>query len=1251
MPNPFANDPKARLQTTSAGIVVVGALVIVALWIVVISSIRDTREAAIDHARAEGHNLAATFADEVGRNLDGVADAMDIIARRLQAGEDPHNIADWVHQIPIVSLATIQVGVIGPDGRLLATTLDPHPKPIDLRDREHVRVHLDRQTRGIFIGKPVVGRVSGKTVLNITRRVDGRDGKLLDIIVFSLSPGRLTGLTEVLELGRQGTLALLGFDKVIRARFTRDAPDGLAAIGETMPGRRIIAALTSGATEGFHTDRSPIDGIERLVSFRRVSNYQLAAIAALGTADILAAPRAQQRMLFETAGIATLLVVGLCLYLIWEIRTRARHAGELAAERKKLADANRLLEADISRREQIEGELREVQETLQDAVDSISEAFVIFDRNDHLVLCNEPYRRLYAESGAILTPGRPFADVMHDAARSGISDAVGREAEWIAERLAAHRDLSGALELRLSDGRFLMVTERRMRNGGTAGLRVDITLLKQTEIQLRQLTEDLNNIQRIAGLGTMEVNIDAESIVWSAEARAIFGVEPAEVEPSFDYLRSFIHPDDLPAVNEAAAQAHASGIAAPPIEYRIIRRDGTERVVYRENVVKRDANGRAIARVVIFKDITELKAKEAQLRRAIDQLDRVQRIAGIGHTTMDLTTGLFDWSAGACAIFGVDRDTIEPSVEYFRKFVHTDDKAKVKAAAEQAALAGAPAPPLEYRIVRSDGAVRTVYRENAFETDPNGRPVRRIVTFKDVTEIKAAEARLRETMDILEHAQRLAHTGSDARDLTTDHAEWSDESYRIFGLDKNEFIPTTENFLSMVLPEDRRIILATRGQLAASVCPEPFEYRIRRPDGEVRHLYRETELIRDESGKPVRIIGTLHDVTEARAAEARLRETMENLKRAQRIAHMGSIVLDIATDHAEFSDEMYRILGVDPKTFDVSAENFIQLIVPEDRGKLLVAREQIAKGICPEPFAYRIRRPDGELRHIYRETELIYDDSGKPTRMLGTMHDVTEARAAEAKQRELQKQLQHSQKLEALGTLAGGVAHELNNALMPINSLAKMMLKGLPSESDDREVFELIVEASDRARNLVQSILSFSRKQDRLKARIDLADVIRQSLQMLRMTLPATARINEEIVPTPPILADADELNQVVVNLVTNAAHAIGAASGSITVGLAAVKSEEDAGDGWVRLWVADTGCGMDAQTLERVFEPFFTTKEVGQGTGLGLSVVHGIVSDHGGRIEVESAPRKGTRFTITLPVDAMAAGAARDATATLAAA
>jgi PAS domain S-box-containing protein len=1246
--NRSAHHPRTGLARTTACILVGGVLVILTLWTMVIASTRATRDAAIDHARAETHDLAVTFADEVSRNLDGVADTMVVIARRLQAGEDPHDISAWARETPILSLSTIQGGVVGPDGHLVSTTLDPHAKAIDLSDREHVRVHLEGHTQGIFISKPIVGRVSGKVTLNITRRVDDAKGKLKYIIVFSLSPERLTGLTAGLELGQDGTLALVGSDGVIRARFTRDAPDGLSGIGQTVAGHQTAALLKSGTLKGFFAAVSPVDGVERLVSFRRVGDYPLAVIAALSVRGILAAPLAQERPLVEIAAIATLLVIGLSAYLIWDLHQRT-------AERRKLEDTHHRLEADIAQRERVEQQLREAQDTLQDAVDSISEAFVIYDRDDRLVLWNEHYQRLYgAAAASILQPGKRFADILRDAARIGVyADAAGGEAEWVEERLAARAHPAKVVNQRLSDGRFLMVTERRMRNGGAAGLHIDVTPLKTIELQLRELTQSLDQVQRIAGLGSMEVDIAAENIAWSAGACQIFGVATEEVEQGFDYLRSFIHPDDLDAVNDAAAKANATGIAAPPLEYRIIRPDGSQRVVYRENAIKYDQSGRAVSRILTFKDITELNAKEIQLRRAVEHLDRVQRIAGIGHTTMDLVTGLFEWSVGACAIFGIDPDAIEPSVEYFRRFIHPDDRKKVREAAEGARV-GEAAPPLEYRIVRSDGAVRTVYRENAIEYDASGHPVRRIATFKDITELKAAEARLRETMDHLERAQRLAHMGSDSHDLTTDRAEWSDESYRIFGVNQGEFVPNTENFLALVLPKDRPIILASGAQVAAGICPAPFEYRIRRPDGEIRHIYRETDLIYDESGKAVRMVGAVHDVTGQRAAEARLREMMDNLDRAQRLAHLGSYTRSL-DGTGQWTAEVYRIFDVDPETFEPDMDSFLAMVVAEDRDKVMAAHRQMGDDRCPEPFEYRIRRPSGEIRHIHRISELIRDESGSIVGTGGTLWDITELRAAEARQKELERQLQHSQKLEALGTLAGGVAHELNNALVPISALSKLIRQHLPADSADAESLEMIIDASDRARNLVASILSFSRKQDRRRKPVDLAELVRRSLQMLRVTLPATIRIEAKIGAIPLIIGDADALNQVLVNLVNNAAHAIGAAIGTIRVGLAPVRNPKIGGqtveNAQVRLWIADSGCGMDAQTLERIFEPFFTTKEVGQGTGLGLSVVHGIVADHGGRIEVKSQPGKGTKFTIDLPADPIAAGISGDTLTTLAAA
>ena len=247
---------------------------------------------------------------------------------------------------------------------------------------------------------------------------------------------------------------------------------------------------------------------------------------------------------------------------------------------------------------------------------------------------------------------------------------------------------------------------------------------------------------------------------------------------------------------------------------------------------------------------------------------------------------------------------------------------------------------------------------------------------------------------------------------------------------------------------------------------------------------------------------------------------------------------------------------------------------------------------------------------------------------VGLRTDITALKRAEEQRRALERQLQHSQRLESLGTLAGGVAHELNNTLVPIVALAKLLLEEVGEDQASRQDLETIATAGERARDLVKQILAFSRKQEAVRQPFDAAQIVHEALSMLRRSLPATIAIVEQIKQVPPLIGDAGGLQQVLVNLVTNAAQAIGSSKGVITVSVD-IQEEE------VHLAVADTGCGMDAKTMERMFEPFFTTKEVGEGTGLGLSVMHGIVVGHGGRIAVDSAPGKGTRFDLFFPVAA----------------
>jgi signal transduction histidine kinase len=296
---------------------------------------------------------------------------------------------------------------------------------------------------------------------------------------------------------------------------------------------------------------------------------------------------------------------------------------------------------------------------------------------------------------------------------------------------------------------------------------------------------------------------------------------------------------------------------------------------------------------------------------------------------------------------------------------------------------------------------------------------------------------------------------------------------------------------------------------------------------------------------------------------------------------------------------------------------------------VLASRDQIKQGICPPTFEYRVVRPDGSLRHVRRETELIRDEAGAVIRLIGTIHDVTEQREAQQRQSELERQLLHSQKLEALGTLAGGIAHDLNNTLVPIMALTKLAQVQTEKGSKVHARLDTVLRASERARDLVKQILAFSRKQDLLTQEVDLGAVIRETLQMLRASLPATVVIVERVSDVPTVLGDSGQLQQVVVNMMTNAAQAIGGKIGKVTVSLSTVVEDRAS---YVCLAIADTGCGMDKDTLARIFEPFFTTKTVGEGTGLGLAVAHGIVLSHGGYISARSASGEGSELTVMLP-------------------
>ena len=378
----------------------------------------------------------------------------------------------------------------------------------------------------------------------------------------------------------------------------------------------------------------------------------------------------------------------------------------------------------------------------------------------------------------------------------------------------------------------------------------------------------------------------------------------------------------------------------------------------------------------------------------------------------------------------------------------------------------------------------------------------------------------------------------------------------------------------------------------------------------------------------------LRRIAKTRRYEIALNRSNAKLARAQRLATIGCFEHDVGTGVAEWSDELYQILGLEPSAAVPGRDTLIALIHPDDRECFEQHRDGELAGNVMGPLEYRIVRADGTERIVRRDTAIVFDQDTKCLRRHGTLQDITALRLAEQRERDLERKLLHSQKLEALGTLAGGIAHDLNNTLTPIMALSKLTARRLAHDEELRGNLEMIFAASEQARDLVRRVLSFSRRDKVEKLLVGPSEIVNDSLLLMRATIPSSIHLVSRIDEVPSIFADPSQIHQVITNLVTNAAQAIEPQSGTITVLLERTGNGKPGDE--IHLSVIDTGKGMDEGTRRRIFEPFFTTKEVGQGTGLGLSIIDGIVSSHGGRIEVTSEPGKGTRFDVYFPIAAI---------------
>ncbi len=460
---------------------------------------------------------------------------------------------------------------------------------------------------------------------------------------------------------------------------------------------------------------------------------------------------------------------------------------------------------------------------------------------------------------------------------------------------------------------------------------------------------------------------------------------------------------------------------------------------------------------------------------------------------------------------------------------------------------------------------------------------------------------------------------------------------RIWGRTRETLTGKPEQWVAFVVPEDRDFAQHEFERLRADARSIELEYRIARPDGEIRWVFVRGFQVRDTAGALIRIIGIVTDITERKRIEMALRESereqrqlaerleikRSRLDAAQRVAKMGSWETDVATMDVIWSDETHRIFGTDSSTFRPTHQRFLDRVHPDDR---LFVDEAFRRSLAEDSASvveHRVLLPDGHIKFVEERWQVLHDQ-GQPIRASGTCQDITERRNSETEYEHMAAQLRQAQKMEAVGQLAAGVAHEFNNLLQALMSMATIARL----RATDQEIAKLGSEMETqikRGAGLTQQLLQFSRQHPLEKTDLDIREHIERASGLLHHLLPENIRIVVKISSEPlSIEGDAGQIQQVLLNLAINARDAM-PDGGTLT--LRAGRIQRD-----VFLEVEDTGQGMDEATEARIFEPFFTTKETGKGTGLGLAVAYGIVKHHGGRIEVESAPGQGSRFRVLIP-------------------
>jgi len=766
----------------------------------------------------------------------------------------------------------------------------------------------------------------------------------------------------------------------------------------------------------------------------------------------------------------------------------------------------------------------------------------------------------------------------------------------------------------------------------------DITDRKRAEEALQLVSRDLQEsnakleeAQRITHVGYWEWDLTTDRLNWSDETYRIFGLRPQERPMNVAALQEMIHPEDRERLFREKELTITSGVTYD-VEHRIVRSSGEVRVLNSTRALKKDESGRPAYFYGTVQDITERKCAEQKLRESEAYLAEAQRLSQTGSWAWNPAKGdIRYWSEMCYRLLGFDPAGPLPRFEEFAHRIHPADQAAVRERFDQAIRDKADFE-MDYRVVHPEKGIRDIHVVGHAVLDGSGNLDEFVGTVIDVTESKSAAEALQKSQLYLSEGQRLAHMGSWAFSASGFFEYWSQELFKIYGLDPQKGAPTLEQYLATIHAQDRDFMANTIKRMLAERSGCDVKKRIVLPDGELRYIrcvgipVVEGEVLKG-------FLGTAIDITEQELMTQELERQQAHLTEAQRLTHTASWAWRVPhRDAVEVSEEWYRIYGFDPSEGPPVWEKRLERVHPEDRLKWRSTNERAIMDKADLDQEYRILLPNGKVKWIHSVGHPVVSNTGDLEQFVGSSTDITERKSAEherEKLRQLEADLAHTNRVSTLGEMAASLAHEIKQpiaaAITSANSCIEWLAHEPPNLDRARAAAARIDKYGNRAAEIIDRIRSLYRKSPPQRELVDVNGIIQEMLTLLkseanRYPIAVRAELTTDL---PKIMVDPVQLQQVFMNLMLNAIEAMKDSGGELTV-----KSQLQ--DGHLQFSVSDTGVGLPTEKGEEIFSAFITTKP--QGSGMGLAISRSIVESHGGRLWATANDGRGATFYFTLP-------------------